>query len=67
MGGPKDSDLDAGCVVVDTGIPIVVVAMVFAAVTSSRANAYNNPLKLWLNLVELQPNNALARCNVGAE
>jgi protein O-mannosyl-transferase len=67
VGRNEDSALNARAAWLWIGLPIVIVAMVFGAVTSSRAYVYNNPLKLWLNLVELQPNNALARCNVGAE
>jgi tetratricopeptide (TPR) repeat protein len=67
FGLEKDSAVDARTSWLWIGIPVVSVAAVFGAATFARAFAYNDPLKLWFDIVQLQPNNALAVSNVGVE
>lgn len=48
------------------GLPMVALVFVFCLVSSSRLAAYDDELNLWLEVLQHQPNNAIAHHNIAA-
>lgn len=46
-------------------IPVMLIAVVFGLVTAKRVSAYNDPMGLWQQVLERQPQNHLAHQTVG--
>jgi protein O-mannosyl-transferase len=49
-----------------TFAPLVVFVLAFGLISSARLRAYQNPIQLWFEVVQHQPQNALAHGNLGS-
>jgi tetratricopeptide (TPR) repeat protein len=67
LGPRRSADARRRSLLLAAGIPIGVVAAAFTMVSGKRVAAFQEPIKLWYEVVQRQPKNCLAHQNLGGE